>query len=440
MSATIARVFSRTEGIDKDINACEATRLSLTLLHLFVTGSLPKSSELSIRNADAISAILEGELVRGAYGAVMTNPPYVKLDHLQPQDRKTYERYLGKEYSGRIDAYIPFVYLCLELAGPEGIICLVLPQAFLSAANASLLRHKISDEFDVCCLVDLSAVPVFDNVGAYTILLILQRRLRTMDTGRQSAQIAQITESVGAALQACLDGRNESNDYFTVFSVQQSFFRSKLWTLVSPNQLRVDNRLVTLPRLSAFMQVAQGFVTGADSIFIRPREMVPRGEENIYTDYLPDRQIGRYSVPRRTSAVVFFPFEGDRPLTEAELREGFPQTWRYLLSNEKGLRARRSVADNGVLWWKPVRSRLPSTILRPKIVCPHLMLTPRFAVNPSGNLSVSHSPFIISQNQGEEQALIRFFCAVLNSTVCNWHLRSRAPKYGKGYNGWRLAC
>ena len=432
--STIARAFSRTEGIDKDINACEATRLSLALLHLIVTNNLPKASELRVTNADAISSMLEGTLAKGAFGAVMTNPPYVKLDNLHPSDRKTYEQYLGERYSGRIDAYIPFVQLCLELSAPGGLICLVLPQAFLSAVNAAMLRRKISEQFDVRCLVDLSAVPVFDDVGAYTILLILQRRLTTVDADRQTAQIAQVTESVGAALQACLDGRTEANDYFTVFSVQQSFFRSRIWTLVSPAQLRVETRLGSLPRLSTFMQIAQGFVTGADKVFIRRREMVPRGEEKIYIDYLPDRQIGRYSVPRRTAEVVFFPFDGDRQLNEAEISERFPQTWRYLRSNEQELRERRSVTDSGVLWWKPVRSRFPSTILRPKIVCPHLMLTPRFAVDTSGNLAVSHSPFIISMNEGEQQALIRFFCAVLNSTVCNWHLRTRAPKYSRGYN------
>ena len=101
--------------------------------------------------------MLEGTLAKGAFGAVMTNPPYVKLDNLHPSDRKTYEQYLGERYSGRIDAYIPFVQLCLELSAPGGLICLVLPQAFLSAVNAAMLRRKISEQFDVRCLVEYNA-------------------------------------------------------------------------------------------------------------------------------------------------------------------------------------------------------------------------------------------------------------------------------------------
>jgi hypothetical protein len=304
----------------------------------------------------------------------------------------------------------------------------------MTAANASVLRSKISLEFDVKCLVDLSAVPVFEGVGAYTILLIVQRRVVVPGLDRPSAQIAQVTEAVGAALQACLDGREVKNRYFNVFPAAQSIFASKAWVLVSPEQIRIDERLSSLPKLSTFMTVAQGFLSGADKVFIRPRAAVPSGEEQIYIDYLPDRQIGRYTIPKRAAEVVFFPFEGNMPLAEGDLELRYPKTWAYLLSHREALEARKSVTRSGVPWWKPVRSRSPSTLLRPKIVCPHLMLTPRFAIDPLGKMAVSHSPFIIAKDEGEEQALIRFFCAVLNSTVCNWYLRTYAPKYGRGYN------
>jgi hypothetical protein len=182
------------------------------------------------------------------------------------------------------------------------------------------------------------------------------------------------------------------------------------------------------------MTVAQGFVTGLDTVFIRSREPVPRGEENIYLEYLPDRQITRYSVPRRTAEVGFYPFDHERPLTEGEIESDFPKTWAYLCSNREQLETRKAVVKDGIPWWRPERPREPTTILRPKIVCPHLMLTPRFAINPSGRLAVSRSPFIFAKDEGEGQTLIRFFCAVLNSTVCSWYLRTYAPKYGSGYN------
>jgi hypothetical protein len=67
------------------------------------------------------------------------------------------------------------------------------------------------------------------------------------------------------------------------------------------------------------------------------------------------------------------------------------------------------------------------------------MLTPRFAVDRTGKFAVSRAPFIIAKDEGDGPVLLRFFCGVLNSSVCNWHLRTYAPKYGRGYNRLEVA-
>ena len=434
----IEQAFDSLEGMDKDPNAYEATRLSLALLHLISTGSLPRASMLRISNEDSIVANLEGRLAARSFGAVITNPPFIKLDDLPPSERETYRLYLGERDLGRIDAYLAFVRLCMDLAEPGGFVCLVLPQSFLTASNAASHRQRIASEFDVRCLVDLSAVPVFEGFGAYSILIVIQRRT-VADSIGLPAQIALVTERIGGALQACLDEVDVTTAYHRVFRVPQELFRSKQWILISPEQLRVDERLRTLPHISKFMTINQGFITGADDIFIVPRSRVPRGEERAYAEYLPDRQIQRYQVPNQTDSLVFFPYDGDEQLTERVLRSRFPKTWTYLTSHRNRLSARKSVSSGRVPWWRPARPRKPSTILRPKIVGPHLMLTPRFAVDAEGRFAVSHGPFLIANDASEEQTLIRLFCAVLNSSVCNWHLRTYAPKYAKGYNRLEVA-
>lgn len=434
--SSIRQAFSQTFGIDNDPNACEATRLSLALLYLVAIGQLPKSLELHVMNEDAIRAALDSRLNPGSFGAVITNPPYRKLDHLSADERETYRQYLGGKDVGRVDAYVPFVKLCLELAEVDGFVCLVLPQVFLTASNAGPLRKAIADEFDVRCLVDLSAVPVFEGVGAYSILLVLQRRALGARGGDARAHIAQISEFAGAALQACLDGRTVETPYYSVYPVTQHYFHSKQWILVSPAQMRVDDRLRELPRLSSFLEVTQGFVTGADDVFIMDKNAIHKAEGGIYVDYLPDRQILRYRLPQELEQAVFYPYENGELLNEDALATRYPQTWAHLKQHRRKLSARKSVLAGTVPWWRPERPREPSVLLRPKIVCPHLMLTPRFAVDEKGSRAVSHSPFMIANedDRGEESTLLSFLCAVLNSSVCNWHLRTYAPKYGRGYN------
>jgi tRNA1(Val) A37 N6-methylase TrmN6 len=231
-SGTIREAFGRTEGIDSDANAVQATRLSLALLHLVATGELPQ--HLNVKCANAISEVSASRLVARTYGAIITNPPYVKYDYLSAEQRETYRKYLSDQHAGRLDAYAPFVKLCLELVEPGGFVCMVLPQVFLTARNAAPLRRMISNGFDVRCLIDLSSVRVFEHVNAYSILLVVQRRQESAIQDAVKAYVAQATEFVGAALQACLDSRAIETPYHSVFPVGQAFFRSRDWVLVSP--------------------------------------------------------------------------------------------------------------------------------------------------------------------------------------------------------------
>ena len=376
---------SHAEGIDRDPNACEATRLSLALLHLVATGDLPDRDVLRIHNKDAIEAAVAGDMAGRTYGAVTINPPYIKLDHLGLIERDIYRAYLGGRDPGRFDAYVPFVKLCLDLVERGGFVCLVLPQAFLTASKSAALRRRISEETDVRCVVDLTAVPVFEGVGAYTILLVLQRRAENPQA-EVRAQVARVTESVGAALQACLDGEEAETPFYSVYGVGQKFFKARDWVLMSPSKLRFDERLKSLPRLSEFMDVKQGFVTGADDVFIISRDNVPAGEEAVFVDYLPDRRIARYQLPPRAERMVFMPYQADAPMADRHVQELYPRTWAYLCQHREKLSTRGSVRVGKLQWWRPERPRSPAVLLQPKIVCPHLMLTPRFAVDMAGAL------------------------------------------------------
>jgi hypothetical protein len=428
-TATITDMFCRSKGIDKDGNALEATKLSLALLHLVSTDRLPPA--LNLVEGDSISLANAGELPDLAFDAVLTNPPYIKLDHLSEDARSVYLSYLGGEFSGRIDAYIPFMKLCMSQVARDGFACFVIPQTFLQARNAQSLRSRIAREFDVRCLIDLSAVDVFEGVGAYSILLIIQRRPADGGT-RPKAFVAQATEFVGSALQAILDGREVQTPYHRVFRLNQDFFVGTGWTIRPPEVIEFDRRLQAFPKLSDYLDCFQGFVTGADDVFIRQKGDIPAEERRIYMDYLPDRKIGRYSLPSSVEQMVLYPYVGERLVEEAELQASFPQTWAYLTSKRATLEARRR--SSSTPWWKPERPRDPSRMKRQKIVCPHLMLTPRFAIDHRGKYATKHGPAMVTKVRGEEELLLKFFCAVLNSSVGAWYIRTHVPTYSRGYS------
>ena len=80
------------------------------------------------------------------------------------------------------------------------------------------------------------------------------------------------------------------------------------------------------------------------------------------------------------------------------------------------------------MWPRP-----PDTMMRPKIISPHLVMVPRFSFDREGKYAVSHAPLLYPKETGAEDDLLRFFLAVLNSTPCYWDIATHSHVYRGGY-------
>ncbi len=72
-------------------------------------------------------------------------------------------------------------------------------------------------------------------------------------------------------------------------------------------------------------------------------------------------------------------------------------------------------------------------MMRPKIVTPHLVLVPRFSLDSAGKYAISRSPLLYPKKTNVEDDLLRFFLAVLNSSICYWYISSHSHIYRGGY-------
>src|SRR4029077_1473771 len=84
-------------------------------------------------------------------------------------------------------------------------------------------------------------------------------------------------------------------------------------------------------------------------------------------------------------------------------------------------------------WWEPMWPREPNSLLRPKLVVPHLVLVPRFALDSRGRYAVSHSPFLVARVLSDEEQILKLMLAILNSTPGFWHIQTHSHVYRHGY-------
>jgi len=432
----IEAAFENVIGLDIDPNACQAALLSLSLLHLVLTNRLPL--RLNVYPEEAIKFYLEHPEFKQTRGAVVANPPFVSLETQSEAMRTRLAEFMADDASGRIDLYLAFLKIGLEMLRPGGYGLFILPHNFLIGKHASGMRKLVSETSWIRCLVDLSAIRVFEETDTYIILLIFQKRLDVEPA--PSATIVKCQELAGKALQDVVEGHLTETKYYSIYKVEQQAFVSSEWITSRPSEEAIRRKLELSPTIDGFLEIRQGLISGRDKVFIV--EEVPKGERKIFAPFLPDREMLPYTVPEKTSRYVFYPFIDRRKIEEAELKEKFPQTWEYLLAHKSELASRPPVRRKQLLWWQPERPRLPQNMIRPKIVSPHLVVMPRFSLDLKGKYAISRAPLLYpkevlvegdTQEAGVESDLLRYFVAVLNSSACYRYIAEQSTRYGSGY-------
>ncbi len=426
----IKTAFTNVDGIDVDENACQATRLSLSLLHLVLTNHLPKT--LNVLSTEALTYFQDHPELKDSYDAVIANPPFVAWDAQSAIMRERVTNFMRGIAQGRIDLYLAFLRIGLEMLKPGGYGLFVLPHSFLLGENARGLRRLIAQTSWIRCLADVSAIRIFGESGSYVILLIFQKKPFEIQKA-PPAMIIKCQDSVGEALQQALLGRRMETNYYSIYDVAQEVFDETNWLILPPMTSAIKRKLKLLPTIGDFLHIHQGLITGADPIFIVSEKQIPKGEEALYVPFLHDREMKAYIVPEKTSRYVFYPFVNGHKIEESALSKKFKKTWEYLLMHKKKLAARKPVLQGQIPWWQPVRPRQPEHMMRSKIISPHLVLVPRFSLDRKGQYAISRSPLLYSKQTGVEDDLLRYFIAILNSSVCYWYIASHSHAYRGGY-------
>jgi type I restriction-modification system DNA methylase subunit len=331
--------FQNIVGVDAESNACKATRLSLSLLYLVLTGSFP-AAELEIHNEEAIKFFSDRSDLYGTFDAILANPPFVKWENILPQWQSRVADLLRKYGVAKGDLYLAFLRIGLDLVKPGGYMLYVLPHAFLISDNAKGLRSALAEQCWIRFLVDLSDAVVFDDTSSYPILLVLEKKQTDASPSMEpQAVVVRCVSFAGHALQDALDGRFANNSYYSTHTATQNAFRGESWRVLSPKEQRIQIKVARFPSLGEFAIVGQGVITGADSVFIRKASEIPPGEERAYRPFLSDRRMQRYHLPSYTDQVIFFPFDEDQLMSEGAARHAFPLTWSHIEGYEQRLRA-----------------------------------------------------------------------------------------------------
>ena len=110
----------------------------------------------------------------GGFDIVVGNPPYVRSQLLNPEDKKYFEKNYFSA-SNQYDIYILFIEKAILNLKKNGLIGFITPNKFLVSDYGLKLREFIFENTNLKYILDVSQLEVFDGIGTYPIIFILEK-------------------------------------------------------------------------------------------------------------------------------------------------------------------------------------------------------------------------------------------------------------------------
>jgi len=300
---------------------------------------------------------------------IVGNPPYIRIQHLDIEQRE----YIQKNYTfcigGSTDIYIAFYELCLSLLIEDGVCGLITPNTFLHTETARPLRQYFATHKNIRQLTNYGDVQLFDDATTYSAIMVFGTRkhhnfLYQRAFGTQTMESRQIAFT-------------ELKEPFWQLSHQEP--------VVAPTNGK---------KLKDICKIHVGITTLCDSAYIFPIEKTEgkfafvktklRGTVKIEKEILKPIVKGSKlkNAEQKISEYVLFPYTKHNGkhaiISEEELQHKFPLAYNYLLSVKPELDNRDNGKPNSVAWYAFGRSQGLDTSFGEKIIFSPMNNRPNF--------------------------------------------------------------
>ena len=310
----------------------------------------------SDKNVDLMeSDFLLGDI--GSFDYVICNPPYVRIEKLDELEKETY-RSLFETAVNRFDLYILFFEKALKILRPSGRMVFITPEKYEYTLTARPLRQLMTN----CHVEEIHHIEedAFKGLVTYPTITTINRN------GVGSTRIVNRSE---------------------LFKTVRLPTDGSPWSPVIRGSSEGGTSELTLGDIC--VRVSCGVATGADRIFVVPKEEVPEVLEVYAHPTVSGRGLTREGV--KASYRMLIPYNKSGLLPDEEVEEF--KSW---FSKYKETLASRSCVRKGKREWFAFHENPPlKDILRSKVLCKDIVKEPRFWLDNEGGIVPRHSVYYI---------------------------------------------
>lgn len=371
------------------------------------------------------------------FDAVIGNPPYIRIQAMKawaPVEVEQYKKKYVSASKGNYDIYVVFVEKGLELLNDNGVLGFILPHKFFNATYGQPLRTLISEGKNLDKLVYFGHNQIFERASTYTCLLFLSKEKKNKFHYTDVKDLEKW----------CFD-EESSQDYVNSTKVTESE-----WNFIIGNEAPIFDKLNSMPvKFGDITKIFVGLQTSADTILlfkdtlkqsevttVKSKELSKdvELESDLLKPVVRSGNIGRYWAS--PTALVLFPYEkienGFKLISEKNLKNKYPKTFSYLLSNKKDLsgRERGKFKDTG---WYQLYPKNLDLWEQPKIMVPYMIkrLSAFFDDENLYFVNVTTGGFGVTVK--EEYGSLKYFTGLLNSQLLDWFIKKVSTTFRGGY-------
>lgn len=313
--------------------------------------------------------------LRQKFDFIVGNPPYIRIQHLEEQERKFVQSHYQFCKSGSTDSYIAFYELCNHLLSEWGKCGLITPNTFFYSETAKALRTYFAKHQNIISITNYGDIQLFGNATTYSAICIFGKHKRENFTFEQAQGITDFLE--------------RSIDFSEIK-------HEKIWRLTVENP-SISSIPSTKTKLKDICKIHVGVTTLCDKAYIFQAQSIENEKDIVLADTKLKGQIKIESAilkpivkasklkntSEKITEYILFPYQKNEQgkhqiIPEERLKTAFPFAYQYLLSVKGELDKRDNGKPNSVAWYAFGRSQGLDTSFGKKILFSPMNQKPNF--------------------------------------------------------------
>ena len=239
------------------------------------------------------------------YDNIIMNPPYIRVQDLQPDYRQYIKDSFQELTTGLVDIYYAFIIKCINVLKTTGVMVSITSNSFLYNKSALGMRKYLFENRYIERIIDYGTEKIFTGVSVYCCITVFSKKPKTS-----------------------LIYNDKEIKYDSIDKETYLLFSQKHDSVILRDICKITNGIATL----------------RDNVFIHENKLY---EEPCWKE-LTNGIIKKY---------IIYPYDNCKIIDEKKFKEANPKTYEYLEKNKEELAKRDKGNKTYPAWYAYGRSQ-----------------------------------------------------------------------------------